>query len=662
MGTKTDLPPLTEVGLYKEYIPANLYAKCKVGKMNLLDPVIAIILAIGYFKLMVGSVVDTLNSEEGELVSFVILNKSHKFFLGTTPPFAIQLFSFFSHYWKGIQLKYSVLVMSSLCLFLIYMILRRNNVSTILSTLTTVAIANLPHFQTQSISLSTNVIFWLTLLGTMYFWRLYRIQKGPILVYLAHVGVFLGLGMATKSLGFITWFWIICCSLYDTWNTIDDITVTTYDIVKKILLKFWFIVVVPLQIFVLINYNQINSFQLDSLEYSRYMSPYFQSYLRGGIIHTTETHEVHFGDTIQLRHTASLGGYLTSHNVTVDDPDEVQFLVSLSSDENSDWTHWIIENANPRDDSKPIRKYTDIKLRHKLTGKLLRASDSKPPISEQEYDRLVCTTGDIDYDGNSDEKWVFQTVEYSTEKFSNKDMFNIDEDRLKLYNQGRRCTLLGHDIRLPEWGNFDQEVLCLDNAMNKFAEFQIKVIESNESKMVDVVVPHYNKFKLIFEWLWRQYRYTHYIKNMDGGRTTIATVLDFQVETWPFKSQVEGDIVVNNIWILSILGTIMFGMYITYKIVTWNPWSVKEVTRHPISVTKVLFQDIGLEYCLGWFLHFYIFVLDPSRDKLSIVSYFPSYIFGLLLFAQVLHTVTTKYPWSSMILPIYIAILYKLAH
>lgn len=658
MGTKIN-EPHKEKGPFKGYIPSNLYSKYHVGKLSLIDPLAGVTIIIMYFTLMMNKVTDTLTDKETDLVSLIQAHKDHKFFLGTTPPFAVQLFGFFTNYWTGIHLKYTVLAMASLCLFMVYMLLRRNNVSIMLSISAVLAIANLPHFQEQSISLSADVVFWLSFLGVLYFWRLYRNQNGATLMYLSHIGVFLGLAMSTKSIGLITWVWVICCSLYDTWNTLDDIKVSTYYIVKKVTLKFVFIVMLPLQIFILINYRQINNFEINSPEYSRYMSPYFQSYLRGGLIHTTEDHHVHFGDIVTLRHTASLGAYLTSYNVTVDDDDDDQLLVTLSPSEDNEWSYWTVESIG-NNTFKPVRKFDDIKLRHLKTGKLLRASDAKPPVSEQEYDMLVCTTGDSDYEGDSDERWVLKTVDYSPEHFTNEDYFNVTSSELRLYNHGRHCTLLGHDTRLPDWGFYDQEVLCLEPAVNKYSQFQMKVVSTETSKIVDIPINSYNKFKLIFEWLMRQYKYAYFVKNVDFEHPETSNI-EFQVESWPFNCRVE-DIVANNIWILSLLGVVSFSLFAGVQVLTWNPWKIESRGKKTVSINRLLFEDVGVEYCLGWFLHFYVFTKSPSRDMLSIINYFPSYILGFLVFIQAVNTINKRYSWTMVITPLYIAILYNLAN
>lgn len=654
----------TEKGPHRDYIPSNIYSKFNVGKLNLLDPLIGITFSIVYFLYMVRKIEYTFNNEEAKILDLVLLNKRNKFYLGTNPPFAVELFSFLLNYFEIIQLKYSILIMACLSLFLLYMILRRNNISVTLSIISVCAISYLPHFRSQSIVLSVNVVYWLSFLGTVYFWRLYRIQRGPTVMNLAHIGMFLGVAISTKTLGFVTWIWIICCSLFDTWNTLNDISISMFSILKKVTLKFIFIVVFPLQIFLCINYHQITNFKIDSPEYSRYVSPYFQSYLRNSTLRTSEDHCLYFGDTISLRHSASLGGYLTSYNVSSDGNTENrdnQNLVTLSSHEESEWTHWIVENALPNAPVKTVRKFDDIKLRHKLTGKLLRASDSSPPVSEQEYDKLVCTTGDIDYEGNADEKWTLETVGYSVSKFTNKEMFNVTSDEVKLFNQGRHCTLLGHDIRLPEWGFYDQEVLCLDPAMNNLARFQIHIIESKANTIIDVPINSYSKFKLIFEWLVRQYRYSYSIKKNVDSHTTINSDTNLSIGMWPFNSQ-QNEVVAKNIWILSFIGILLFSIFLTFRILTWNPWKQQSRERKIISVDNLLFQDIGFECCLGWFLHFYVYTKSPSNDTLTIINYFPSYLLGFIVFIQTLNTINKRFPWTKMLIPLYVAMLYRLAN
>lgn len=656
--TSKSVHPMIQMGPFRDYIPSNLYMKFNIGKMNKLDPIVGIVLAGAYFKLMLGKVNTTFNGNETELLSLVNSFKEKKFFLGSTFPLAIQVFSYLSNHWQYVQLKYFTLTLSSFSLLLIYMLFRRNNVSAHLAVLGVIAIANLPHFQKESITLSVDTLFWFFFLGTLYFWRLYRIQTRLSILYLAHIGSFLGLAMSTKRLGFITWIWIICCSLYDTWNTIDDITVSTSKLIRKVMLKFFFIIMVPLQIFLLVNYRQINNFQVDSPEYSRYMSSYFQSYLRGSSIHTTSDQLVYFGDMITLRHMESLGGYLTSYNMTYDEEEEDQHLVTLSPNENSEWTYWIIENSNEHSAGKSVRNFDDIRLRHFITGKLLRASDSSPLVSEQEYDKMISCTGNNEYKGDSDENWTLQTVNFPKVNFHNSNMFNVSRDLLTLFNQGRHCTLLGHDTRLPEWAFYDQEVLCLDPATNNLATFQMKVIKSKN--MTDIEITSFNKLKLIFEWLVRQYKYAFIVKDATVDSSKSMLDLNFQIESWPIKCQ-EDQVMAKNIWFLSLVGVVVFIMWQSCQILKWNPWN--ETSRETLlSLNKILYQDIGIEYALGWILHFYIYTKTPVHHSVDIINYFPSYLFGFFIFIQMLNTLYRAYPWIFVTLPIYIAVLCKIAY
>ena len=93
-------------------------------------------------------------------------------------------------------------------------------------------------------------------------------------------------------------------------------------------------------------------------------------------------------------------------------------LVALSFKEFDVDNEWVVEHPTKKLNFSeihhigqliPVEFDHDIKLRHKSTGKLLRASTAKPPISEQDYDLRISCTKNSEYGGGMDESCLLYT-------------------------------------------------------------------------------------------------------------------------------------------------------------------------------------------------------------------------------------------------------------
>lgn len=642
--------PIVKDGPFRKYVSSNIYYLSHVGKLTTVDYIVSCGFVIGFFYYMMKQITVETSETEGNFLKVAQFALEKKFYLASVPSLGIQIISKLKPFLDAKGLKMFCLSCSSMTLGLLYLTIRRNNVILPIALMLTGVLAKIPEFQEESIKIGVNSLFYVTFLGTMYCWRSYRINhlQSSKMIWLTLLGVLLGVSMSIRKLGFITWIWIIFCSLIDTWSTIDDISVSMFTIVKKVFYKFLFILVLPLRLFVLFNDLQLTSTEVDTPEFSRYMPTNFQHWLRDNVVNTTETHEVFYGDTVKIRQIESLTGYLISNNVTYYEKDT---LVTMSFEEDSDLTHWIIEPKNSVDFGEPVYNFNEVRFRHKISGQLLRASNTAPPISEQEYDKSVLCTGDWDFKGSRDEEW---TIEVNG-KSRNQLTLNTTKDTFQLYNRGRACTLLGHDLRV-RLANFpqQQELICLDKPNRKLTNFQFVLVESTERmSMVPLRTP--NKYYLIWQWVRDQFKFDYYILNFDYNSSLQHYNMMEDVEMWPLYMHYENDKLGNTIWITCDIAVILVTLYIFKLIVTFNPWDPKTINRTEESKVRLhvrLLRDNGVEYLLGWFMHWYIFTQSPKRDSLKIVEFLPSLIIAVLVWSQLYNSM---YHWHSstlVILPV----------
>lgn len=626
------------------YHSANELCEKGIGSFNAVDVMILLVIAVTFPYYIINyrnDLIEAIYSEsETKLIDLVTAYKEGKFYLTFTGAFSIQLLSFLSSH----DLRYVSICFSTGTLMNTYLIARRYGINQIISAIPAISIGILPNFETLSYSVSVESLFLYLFTLAIYIWNTIRIQSvksyGKITLLSLTLGVVLGLLSSTKFIGIITWLWILCICVPQAWNLISDVTLSTCEIIMIVCAKFFFIATIPLAVFSIIQYNQLRNWSVDSPEYSQYMSSYFKTYLRGreGIPTT-----IFYGSTVRIRHLNSLGGYLTSYNMSYSGGSHEQ-IVAVSDVEDSEWNQWVLEPSSESDRLRPLTETHHALLRHKVTHKLLRASTAKPPISEQEYDKEISCTGDEEYKGDRDEHWRLETT-----KLHEPLATHI---KIQLRNIGQSCHALSHDLKLPSHWEVDaQEVVCLDPATKKYSTWEINVIKPGSignPTYVDYGVDRAtigffscDSWKLIFEVLCRQFRYDYLVENFSetGGKITL----------WPFS--LDENALAMHSWMSSIAAVACWVLWMLFLCVRANPWSSGESSLW--STESQLLFDTSLECVLGWWMHYYVFA-QSKHDNLRVVQYFPSYILGEVLFVLILSAV---YNWRKSSLTVWVAYL-----
>lgn len=610
-------------GPFREYRPVDIYWSNEVGKVNLLDAVVSLAVGVSFglfmFKSQSGSFARSLSNGEQEIIDALERFQLGKFDLSILPPLGIQLLWLFPLQAEVLR-KVSVVV-ASLALSFVFLTLRRVKTSFPFAIGGAVALASLPIFQIEAASVSIDVFQWLFLSMALYFWQSTKCSRHFTKAWFSHLlllAVTLGLGASTRYIGLLTWVWAFIVAMIEFWNVLGDPTLPSSYLTKYVAAKGIILGVIPIAVFISSLSLQMLSWSHDTPEFSQYMSPNFKAYLRGPVEHPEY---LYYGSVITLRHHESLGGYLHSHNHTYPSGSGEQ-QVSLTQQEQDYDNKWSIEPARPDNDvNAPLRKVNDfgkVRLRHCATGKLLRASSAKPPISEQEYNSEISCTGDADYVGNSDELWTVISVGDPLHS-----AIRPLKSVVKFLNEGQGCTLLAHDTRLPKWGFHQQEVLCLQSPAESRTLFEIETEQLNTTHKVE-----YKTFtgdtrkvigfvKLLVELVQRQFKWNYYENKFQKHSEPTA-------EKWPF--QLFEQKYVTHVWISSVLYPLCFVAYQVIQMLPWRP-AIGKVSS---TLNTIIHADFAVECLLGWFLHYRPFVASPHTD-LRMSSYMPGLFFGQLL-------------------------------
>ncbi|EDO18866.1 hypothetical protein Kpol_1023p35 [Vanderwaltozyma polyspora DSM 70294] len=579
---------------------------------------------------------------ENQILLAIRHYKNGEFYLGPYAPFGIQLFSLLPN--DISVLRVASLSIGASTVFFSYLGARRANMTSLVSIIFSLSLTYMSIFKVQSTQLSIDNLFWLYLTMIIYSWRSIKIYN-PFSTkwYLHYVLLSFSLGsiISTKFLGFFTLLWIISLSALNFWNIISDVTLNNKFLIKYLLFCSTMVLIIPVTFFVGSESMLLTSWKNDNIEYSTYMSPEFKSYLRGPF---KVTENLHFGSVITLRHVESMGGYLHSHNFNYESGSGEQ-QVSLSQNETDKQNEWIIEHESAGFDVSSrnvvIENGSKIRLRHKSSGKLLRASTAKPPVSEQDYTNEVSCTRDEDYKGETDELWTIHITNYQTDG-KVKPLGSI----IKIRNVGHACDLISHDTRLPSEKFTEQEVLCLDPATQSRTHFRIeKVSQPNREGTKMVFFPDENSMNmpyyihLLTEYLSKQYKYNYYVVNYNQKA-------EYTPESWPFfvfDKKFE-----SYIWLSSTLGLGLFVCGQLISFLRWNPYESGDISVQQNS--DPIFAEICYEYLLGWILHYYPFNKSVVMN-LDIILYFPGFYFGLLLLAKYMDGI---YKWNrlSILVPV----------
>ncbi|SCV02836.1 LAMI_0H03378g1_1 [Lachancea mirantina] len=642
---------------FKRFVPSDIILRSTSGSLNLLDGILALGLSVWQFwwRTQKWSILDDVLDSELELLQAIEHFATRRFNLLPFPPLLVLFLGVWADKETGEVSLSSMRLFSvaswSLALSLIYLALRKASISQTIALMVSIGFSFHPLYRDAETAELTPESFGLFLFtASLLAW--YSLKSSALLSkqwhrYNAMLGLSIGLLAGVKFFGWATLVWLILLTGKEVWKLIGDLKVTSRKIVLTMAVRFGFLIGIPAAILLTSYGTFLEHSSLRTSEYSTYMSPYFKSQLLPEEL--PQPNAVYYGSRVLIRHSESLGGYLHSHNYTYQSGSHEQ-QVTLFDQANDSDNEWIIEPQSKELDFKKepvIVKNNDfILLRHRVTGKLLRASSAKPPVSEQDYDSEVSCTGDQNYTGDSDEMWRLKFIR-GTSKFV--DVLSPNLIEFQLANKGQGCTLIGHDLRLPDWGFEQQEVLCLDSADLGKSLFYIERSNLYLERGAYMTFPKLSVWKRLTkmanEYVAKQVKYDYYVRHRKQEG-------DIPVESWllhGFDSTIK-----NILFVLPLVSTIMFLAMEFRAWITWNPWAPTATTETSLNH---IYKDHTLEALAGWMVHYYAFLHCKHRD-LRFVQYLPCYLLSLFSTAQTLNLLWVYSTKSKVFLTIMTALVY----
>lgn len=468
--------------------------------------------------------------------------------------------------------------------------------------------------------------------------------------YLVSLGLILGLSWANSWNTIYTVVWLLAVFAVKFISNSQDLSISNGFILKQYTLKLQALVILPLIVYALtfvLHIKLTDNHHLDS----SFLSTAYQRSQRG---HPTVTAAkdnqlpqfVPYGSTVTLVHEDSLGGYLHSHPYNYKTGSLGQQVTVFGYLDYGNG--WIIEPRDPKlvDKFEPrIKTASVVKLRHRHTGKLLSVdAKKKPPISEQEYDFEVSCVGNSTDEGSDSE--LFQIA------FINDDPTNTaveqDQDdawlqtgktKFALYNPKAQCYVLSHDLKLPEWGFGQQEVICIKEPNPQRKGFFIEDVQYQPKHLQDSKLQKYFPIEENYP-IWRKFvelnklirRYSLKLQEVGKLNSTGLKWIFNQVQYVVSKHSPDS--------IIYATGNSFNLQMVLLAVVL----STLLVLKNLINPTTNLFDEFILNKIQTFLLGFFFHLMFRSESSL-LVEYKSSLLFGFILIALVVQNFINR--WSK---------------
>ncbi|ODV95303.1 hypothetical protein PACTADRAFT_3006 [Pachysolen tannophilus NRRL Y-2460] len=506
--------------------------------------------------------------------------------------------------------------------------------------------------QSRLILLDSPLIFFITL--SIFSFKMFQISvpfSKNWFRYLTILGFALGLTISSKWVGFFTYAYILLLVLKQLWFIIGDLSISNKILVKHISSRIYFLVITPLVFY--LGFFSIHFMLLTKVSGdSSLMSPAFQNGFENSIVHDYYADVIH-GSTITIKHVGT-GGYLHSHSAVYPGSGQQQVTAYSFQDVNNDW---VIERVNKSIiPSKILQKHdvvkdrAKVKLFHVKEQKYLRVNDARPPVSDQEYNNEVTLFGDANYTAAD------QNEVYEIKIIKDRSKLNDDaQKRLKavdtvfqIYHKGTGCTLISHNVKLPDWGFNQNEVICIEKPT---LENTLWYIEGNTNPLFDEDPVKFKKIDFKNLNFLEKFVEVHKIMWRVNKSLTQKHNFESKPESWPFLSrgvsywtEDHRNIYFLGNYVIYWLTSTFLIAYVIFKVSTalnvLRPSYFVNLSKITVVPATVLYDSNCLEYLIGWFFHYYPSFL--MKRQMFLHHYLPSLYFSILLLAQSLQFIYSK--------------------
>jgi dolichyl-phosphate-mannose-protein mannosyltransferase len=629
--------------------------------------------------------------EEG-LVSAINGYISGQFFVDYNPPLAGILFSVISRFLGYTStslevfraneeyttlpidvLRYCNAVTGGLTILLCYKTLRSTGVSHAISIFgsSLLALENSMVTHSRVLSSETLLVFFMMLFFTQHKLSALKMAMGKPWMFNTFIAsLSLGLAISCHWLGIFVLGYSLASLALELYFVAGDArkplknAVTIFTI--KLLCYVTFSTTIYLTIFNI--HFQTLRYAVNNSSYNE-LSPDFQFSLKNNHIENTLLN-VGYDSSVMLRHYKS-GKYLHSHPDFFNGGHQQVTLLDNYDDTNN--LFQILPSRESRNGAinhkSPLALPFRVELFHKETNSTLVIDpNSKPPISEQEYNMQVTTDKNFYLSEEEDEKRRYQFELRMAHKFTRDEQalrsLHAIGSVFQIYNEKNGCFLLGTPLQLHQgYSEGQYEVICIKEPNFEASLWYIdwNINENHAGDNSTVELPDFSTFSKFTE------VHLHLVDKLFMASGYDLQTFSNNIKEWVFMEKgyvyladttkkvavyLLGNVIA---YYLVILAMVSYVCFMIHQLITFDPHA---------SLTKV--NDANYKYgtqTLDFFIG-YLLLLLPMKFvniELHLYNYLPALMIGILTVSQTLQWLSEKSFKATIALMLLLGAIYLLA-
>ncbi|KAI9019294.1 Dolichyl-phosphate-mannose-protein mannosyltransferase-domain-containing protein [Phycomyces nitens] len=469
--------------------------------------------------------------------------------------------------------------------------------------------------------------------------------------WLSLTGIGLGLTVSCKWVGLFVIATVGCSTIKDLWRILGDSGISKGKCISHFLARSLCLIIVPFTIYVTTFYIHFKLLPLSG-EGDLHMSNTFRQTLVGNAIDETPV-DVAYGSHVTIRHLATNGGYLHSHNWTYPQGSKQQQVTLYPYHDQNNW--WILRKANTTleeeevegdvigsDGKTPLEWIYDgdiVRLEHVSTSpRKLHSHDVHAPLVDNDYTKEVSAYGFPDYDGDSNDHWMVEIEDGPTEEAEER--LQARQTRFRLVHVIQNCALFSHNVKLPDWGFGQQEVVCMQSAKKPKTLWMIESTTNDLCNLItsclSIVPKPVEMVTYDLPGFWGKFVELHKVMWTTNAGLTGAHPYESRPSTWPMlKSGI-------SFWAIPGAQVFYIGNPVVYwlstvavftYVILWGFFRFLAKTNRPdrFPHRRPFFENAAGFYAAGWAFHYLVFYL--MGRQLFLHHYLPALYFSILVLA-----------------------------
>ncbi|KAI7856270.1 Dolichyl-phosphate-mannose-protein mannosyltransferase-domain-containing protein [Circinella umbellata] len=316
--------------------------------------------------------------------------------------------------------------------------------------------------------------------------------------WLALTGLGLGLTVSCKWVGLFTIATVGVSTIKNLWEIWGNTRIPLPIFARHFAARSLCLIVIPIVTYMIMFRIHFHTLP-NSGEGNGFMSPEFQQSLAGHKLADTPI-DIAYGSKVYIRHMATRGGYLHSHPHNYPSGSKQQQVTLYPHRDNNNWFKIYKKETEEVTGIEYVKHGDVVRIVHPESNKRLHSHNHRPPVTDLEYHNEVSAYGFPGFDGDANDYWRVEIVDYDKHDPESKDRLRTLHSKFRLVHVLRNCALFSHSVKLPEWGWGQQEVTCINNGKLPKTMWYIESTE-NELLPPDAEKVNYRKPGFISKFL-----------------------------------------------------------------------------------------------------------------------------------------------------------------